>query len=656
MPSALVLTFSTGVSLAEWERTGLLRREWALYERLSSSYNSIVLLTYGGPTDREIVSRLPVAGSCRAQVLCREREADDVPGFLAGMPAHVAELVGRADRVVVKTNQMQGGEVAVAIMSALRERGVRAGLVARGGYLWSRNVARVLGMDSAEAIEAGAREGELCRAAGAVVVTTAEIAEDLCWRYGVPTERARVIPNYVLIEGAAAVGTRRPDLVLFAGRLSKEKRVDALIEAMAEVNGRVARVELEVVGDGPEEGALRKLAARRGVEVNFMGRLPHKQLLERMRSCAVYAQLSAYEGHPKTVLEAMGAGAAVVVADSPGLRDVVTDSVTGVIVRGDDLVQSAASAIGSLLQSPTRQERLGASAAEWVQARLSLDVIVPLELAAHDCAIAAATGGELGVASLPPPPPPLPAVRWEPALLNVEPGEAVDAWGKSLRGYSRRLEARARAKFLLGLDEPLYEMQGEAAVAAEGGLHPKHRLMRYHDFFVERIGSGERVIDLGCGVGALAASIADRSGAEVTGMDWLQKSLDKAAVVAMERGVAERVHWVLGDITSERAPGEFEVVVLSNVLEHIAARAERLRMWREWYLGKAGRVLIRVPAFDREWRAPYKKELGVEWRLDPTHETEYTEGQLREEVGAAGLRVTELIVRWGEYWAVTERA
>jgi hypothetical protein len=109
-----------------------------------------------------------------------------------------------------------------------------------------------------------------------------------------------------------------------------------------------------------------------------------------------------------------------------------------------------------------------------------------------------------------------------------------------------------------------------------------------------------------------------------------------------------------GDITKDRAAGTFDTVVLSNVLEHITERPERLRQWREWY--QARRFLIRVPALDREWRVPWKKELGVEWRLDVTHETEYTQAQLEDELKRAGLRGTEWVIRWGEYYVAAEPA
>jgi hypothetical protein len=95
--------------------------------------------------------------------------------------------------------------------------------------------------------------------------------------------------------------------------------------------------------------------------------------------------------------------------------------------------------------------------------------------------------------------------------------------------------------------------------------------------------------------------------------------------------------------------GPFDVVVLSNILEHLPERVHFLKEVLE--SASVSRMLIRVPLFERDWRVPLKQELGVEWRLDPSHETEYTPESFTEEMGAAGLRIAHQEVRWGEIWA-----
>lgn len=250
------------------------------------------------------------------------------------------------------------------------------------------------------------------------------------------------------------------------------------------------------------------------------------------------------------------------------------------------------------------------------------------------------------------------SVRFEPELLDASVGECVDGWTRALGAFARRLPAKKRAEFLMALDSSVYPMHGEAAVAAArdggDGLHPKHRLMRYHDFFVHRIRRNERVLDLGCGVGALATSIALRAEADVTGIDLSTKNLAEGKNRAEVAGIAHRLTLECGDIVQHRVSGRFDTIVLSNVLEHLRDRPTLLQRWSAWYAPT--RFLIRVPALDRDWRVPYKRELGVEWRLDLTHETEYTRQQLDAELSEGGLSITECHTQWGEYWCEARRA
>src|SRR5689334_18715318 len=67
-----------------------------------------------------------------------------------------------------------------------------------------------------------------------------------------------------------------------------------------------------------------------------------------------------------------------------------------------------------------------------------------------------------------------------------------------------------------------------AALVYGDGVHVKHRIMRYHDFFVQRVNDRERVLDIGCGYGAVSNSIATRTGAHVVGLDLSADNVQKA--------------------------------------------------------------------------------------------------------------------------------
>ncbi|HVZ93659.1 MAG TPA: glycosyltransferase [Phycisphaerales bacterium] len=648
---ALVLVFSAGVSLDTWRKTGMLGREWALYRELATSgrYARFVLVTFGETATEETIA----AGLSPAPTVIAlgETAVHDAPRSTGRAAERVVETVRGCASAIVKTNQMDSGPWALAIADALRRAGVRVGLVARGGYPLSRFAAWEHGPDSREAMNAGAIEGELCRGADFIVGTTSSMVDDLSWRHGIDPARCTVVPNYVEVDSGPATppgpGARRDETtILYAGRLTAQKRVAMLIEAMAKLPERWrSSAKLEIIGEGPLEAELRRLAERLTVSVRFEARIAHDELMKRMDRCAVYAQCSAYEGHPKTVIEAMSRGCAVAVVRAPGLSDVVDDRRAGAVCDAD--ASSVARSLAALLDNAELRTMLGRTAAERVRDRYALAGVVDLELSAHQRALE--RGGAAGTQAAP-------VVRWSPELLAMEPPAAAGAFEGAVRGYLKRVDPARGIRTLMTLDARLYEIHGDAAKAAEPGeLHPKHRLMRYHDFFTARIKPGERVIDLGCGVGALAVSIATKCGATVTGIDLSKANLDRAASVAAKAGVEHQLELLEGDITTTRASGRggwFDVVVLSNVLEHLKDRAKLLRMWAEWYSPRA--FLIRVPAFDRDWRVPLKKELGVEWRLDPTHETEYSREQLEGELREGGLKISECLATWGEYWLSAE--
>ncbi len=213
---------------------------------------------------------------------------------------------------------------------------------------------------------------------------------------------------------------------------------------------------------------------------------------------------------------------------------------------------------------------------------------------------------------------------------------------------SRRAESLTPAdglRFLLGLDSALYPVQGWLSVAYDRGVHTKHRHTRYHDFFVNRIKSGERVLDIGCGIGALTFDVAVRSHARVVGIDLNPDHI----ATARSKYSHPNIVYVKGDVLKTRLEGPFDVVMLSNVLEHLQDRPEFLR--RITASVRPSRVLLRVPVFERDWRVPLKEELGVDYRLDPTHCTEYTLESFAKEMGDARLAVSHQEVRWGEIWA-----
>jgi ubiquinone/menaquinone biosynthesis C-methylase UbiE len=202
---------------------------------------------------------------------------------------------------------------------------------------------------------------------------------------------------------------------------------------------------------------------------------------------------------------------------------------------------------------------------------------------------------------------------------------------------------------LLAMDTVLSGQIDLAAMAYGNGVHVKHRLMRYHDFFVSHVAAGERVLDIGCGYGAVGHAVATRSAATVVGLDSDPANIEKARRLFPH----ERLTLVVGTAPASVPPGPFDTIILSNVLEHIEHRPEFLHAIQAAV--SPAQWLIRVPMFTRDWRPSLRHELGLYAYSDPTHFTEYTDASFRDEMAAANFEIRHLQVNWGEIWAVVGR-
>jgi 2-polyprenyl-3-methyl-5-hydroxy-6-metoxy-1,4-benzoquinol methylase len=186
-------------------------------------------------------------------------------------------------------------------------------------------------------------------------------------------------------------------------------------------------------------------------------------------------------------------------------------------------------------------------------------------------------------------------------------------------------------------------MISNLAIRENNGIHPKHRIMNYHKFFIDNTNSDDSVLDVGCGNGAVAFDVAEKV-KKVVGIDIERKNIESA----QKNYKKENLKFIIGDATKYDFNDKFNVIILSNVLEHIENRVEFLQKLKN----AAPRFLIRVPLIDRSWLPVYLKENGLEYRLDQTHFIEYTEEDFKKEMEAAGLAINNYYVKWGEIYAV----
>ncbi len=197
-------------------------------------------------------------------------------------------------------------------------------------------------------------------AAAAVIVTTEQLRAHVVRR--VPPERVRLVPNGVDTTTFVPVPRKRRDVreVVYVGRLSAEKNVETVVEALGKLGGRHA-VRLTVVGDGPCREAILSAAKHLAVDVRLLGFVDHRRLPALLADADVFVLPSLTEGHPKALLEAMSTGLPCLASDVDGNRAVVAPGETGLLFDPRD-ASGLADALDRVFTDGELARRLGKAA------------------------------------------------------------------------------------------------------------------------------------------------------------------------------------------------------------------------------------------------------------------------------------------------------
>ena len=154
-----------------------------------------------------------------------------------------------------------------------------------------------------------------------------------------------------------------PIRLLSVGRVAPEKNLPLLIDAVdALINVDHLDVELEIVGDGPAWNRVAQHIVNRGLtsRVHLVGRRAGDQLVASYDRADIFVMTSLSESFGMVLVEAMARGVPVIAPDITGVRDVVIDGSTGLLV--DHSVASICDAILRLVRTPGLREKVVAGA------------------------------------------------------------------------------------------------------------------------------------------------------------------------------------------------------------------------------------------------------------------------------------------------------
>jgi glycosyltransferase involved in cell wall biosynthesis len=185
------------------------------------------------------------------------------------------------------------------------------------------------------------------------------------------------ISDAQLARGSYVARTRRwtPAIrVLFVGRLSAMKNVDAAVRAVATVAQEGHDVTLTVLGEGPERDALHRIVDALDVadRVDLRGGVPFPDVLAAYADHDVLVLVSETEGFPKVIAEAMAYGLVVIGSDLGFVREMLADGRGWLVPPGD--ADRVAAALRRVVADPDAAAAMGGRAAAWA-GRFSVEAL-----------------------------------------------------------------------------------------------------------------------------------------------------------------------------------------------------------------------------------------------------------------------------------------
>jgi len=216
-----------------------------------------------------------------------------------------------------------------------------------------------------------------CDHTSAVVAPTQKVQDQLR-SIGV-SSRIEIVPTGVDMQLAAKAdpsGVRRahgiPDgskVLLFVGRLAKEKNIPFLFRVFSTVRSKIRDVHFLIAAGGPIESELKSMAPE---NVIFAGEVKYPKVLDYYAASDIFIFSSLSETQGLVLAEAMSCGLPQVAVDAEGVSNVVKDSVTGYLTPNSE--QDFAARVIELLESDQAREKMSVASKEVARSAYSSEV------------------------------------------------------------------------------------------------------------------------------------------------------------------------------------------------------------------------------------------------------------------------------------------
>ncbi len=164
-----------------------------------------------------------------------------------------------------------------------------------------------------------------------IIVNSKATKIDAIKTYNVPEKKITLLPN-LIEENDIYINSNKEFKIVFVGRFHKSKGIDVLIKAFAMVRDEFPDIKLELIAGGEQDEYI-ELVNKYDLQDNieFLGRLPMKQVLEHFATAQFSVVPSLAEAFGLIIIEAFSVKTPVIGSDTGGISEIIEDEKSGLL-------------------------------------------------------------------------------------------------------------------------------------------------------------------------------------------------------------------------------------------------------------------------------------------------------------------------------------
>ncbi len=361
----IILFFTYGISLLNWKNTGLLNREIKFYEELYEKYGvSTIFITFGDSEDLNILKNKDFITVVPIYTLIKYDKNKYIRILRSLMASSkLSALVNEAK--IIKTNQLLGSWLGIIVKIRYKKS-----LIVRTGYdliTFSKKNKK-----SFYKIYFYKRLTKLALKYSDIYLVSSKTDMDFLSKFSPKySHKLKIRPNWIEANDYKEFSLRNNNKIISVGRLEKQKNYEYLINKLKKFN-----FEIDIYGEGSQKNSLLELAKKNHVKLNIYDPIPNELLLKKLKDYKIFVSSSNFEGNPKAILEAMGAGCVVVAKNNTNIEEIILNNINGILFEDKDNLSKL---IDEIMSSEQKWDKLSKNSIKSVKENNLLENIISEE-------------------------------------------------------------------------------------------------------------------------------------------------------------------------------------------------------------------------------------------------------------------------------------